>query len=38
MEESKLERMVPVFGVSSYEAAVEHYIDWLGFTLDWEWR
>lgn len=28
----------PVFGVRSFQKAVEHYRDWLGFTLEWEWR
>ena len=38
MKEPRIERMVPVFGISSYKEAVAHYIDWLGFNLDWEWR
>jgi len=28
----------PVLRVSSYDDAVAHYVDWLGFQLDWEWR
>ena len=28
----------PSFKIDSYEAAVAHYVDWLGFNLDWEWR
>ena len=28
----------PAFNIDSYEAAVAHYVDWLGFNLDWEWR
>ncbi|MEM9484219.1 MAG: glyoxalase superfamily protein [Cyanobacteria bacterium P01_F01_bin.116] len=28
----------PVIGVKSYEEAVEYYIGWLGFTIEWEWR
>lgn len=28
----------PAMRIDSYDAAVAHYIDWLGFTLDWEWR
>jgi catechol 2,3-dioxygenase-like lactoylglutathione lyase family enzyme len=28
----------PVLRVDSYEKAVEHYVGWLGFTLDWDWR
>ena len=38
MEEPRIERMVSVFGISSYTEAVAHYIGWLGFNLDWEWR
>jgi len=38
MEKPRIERLVPAFGISSYEDAVAHYIDWLGFNLDWEWR
>jgi hypothetical protein len=29
---------IPSFKIDSYEAAVTHYIEWLGFNLDWEWR
>ena len=28
----------PSFKIDSYEAAVAHYVEWLGFSLDWEWR
>ncbi len=28
----------PAFNINSYEDAVAHYVDWLGFNLDWEWR
>ena len=28
----------PSFIIGSYESAVDHYVKWLGFTLDWEWR
>jgi catechol 2,3-dioxygenase-like lactoylglutathione lyase family enzyme len=28
----------PVLKVGSFEQALEHYRDWLGFRLDWEWR
>ena len=30
--------MVPVFGIESYADAKAHYVGWLGFTIDWEWR
>jgi hypothetical protein len=38
MEEPRIHKMVPVFGIASYKDAVAHYVDWLGFHLDWEWR
>ena len=28
----------PVLRIGSFEQAVEHYVDWLGFALDWDWR
>ena len=28
----------PAFRVGSFDQAIEHYVDWLGFTLDSEWR
>ena len=34
----QIETMVPVFGIASYADAKAHYVDWLGFTVDWEWR
>lgn len=34
----RLNDIVPVLGIASYDAAISHYIDWLGFTVDWEWR
>jgi len=34
----KITEIVPVFGIKSYEEAIAHYVDWLGFNLDWEWR
>lgn len=37
-EAPQITGMVPVFGIRSYEEAVAHYVDWLGFNLDWEWR
>ncbi|MAF13185.1 hypothetical protein CMK11_22250 [Candidatus Poribacteria bacterium] len=30
-------RVQPVFRIE-YEEAVAHYVDWLGFAIDWEWR
>lgn len=31
-------RVRPVIGIPSYAGAVAHYVDWLGFSIDWEWR
>ncbi len=28
----------PVIGVPTYDEAIAHYVDWLGFNVDWEWR
>ena len=34
----RIDAMVPVFGIESYAEAKGHYVDWLGFSIDWEWR
>lgn len=31
-----VEKTIPVLRIFSYEKAVEFYIGWLGFTIDWE--
>ncbi len=28
----------PSFKIDDYDQAVAHYVEWLGFNLDWEWR
>lgn len=33
-----LQRIRPVLRVGSHAQALDHYVDWLGFALDWEWR
>lgn len=33
-----LRALRPVFHVGSLKIAIEHYVEWLGFNLDWEWR
>ncbi len=33
-----MNRVRPVFRITWYEQAVAHYVDWLGFAIDWEWR
>ena len=33
-----IENIVPVLGVGSYEETVSHYVEWLGFKVDWEYR
>ena len=30
--------IVPVLIVGSYEETISHYVDWLGFNVDWEYR
>lgn len=29
---------VPVFQIGAYQEAIDHYVNWLGFNLDWEWQ
>lgn len=38
MSEPNFKSWYPVFGIRSYDKAIDYYIDWLGFNLDWEWR
>jgi hypothetical protein len=38
MKTAAITGMVPVLGIRSFDQAITHYLDWLGFTLDWEWR
>ncbi|MDB6102157.1 MAG: putative Glyoxalase/bleomycin resistance protein/dioxygenase [Gammaproteobacteria bacterium] len=33
-----MQRTIPVLHVDSYEKAKAYYVDWLGFTIDWEFR
>ncbi len=33
-----LDYVRPVLKVGNFDEAVAHYVDWLGFNLDWEWR
>ena len=33
-----LDSVVPVLSVGSYEETVSHYVEWLGFKVDWEYR
>ena len=30
--------VVPVLSVGSYEETVSHYVEWLGFDVNWEYR
>ena len=30
--------VVPVLSVGSYEETVSHYVEWLGFEVNWEYR
>ena len=38
MDKPNFRSWYPVFGITSYEQAIDYYVDWLGFNLDWEWR
>lgn len=33
----RLGKVRPVFRIGSYQDALTHYRDWLGFNLDWDW-
>ena len=33
-----LDSVVPVLGVGSHEETVSHYVEWLGFKVDWEYQ
>ena len=33
-----IDNIVPVLGVGSYEETVSHYVAWLGFKVNWEYR
>ncbi len=32
----KVEQTIPIFRIFDYQKAVEFYVDWLGFTIEWE--
>lgn len=34
----QVEKTIPVLRIFDYEKAVAFYIDWMGFTIDWEHR
>ena len=34
----KTEQVIPVLRIFDYAKAIEFYIDWLGFTINWEHR
>ncbi len=38
MIKPRIHKIVPVLGIASHQDAIDHYINWLGFDLDWEWR
>ena len=33
-----IDNIVPVLSVGLYEETVSHYVEWLGFKVDWEYR
>ncbi len=35
-ERGRILSVTPSFKIDSYEEAVDHYVDWLGFNLDWD--
>ena len=35
---STIGNVVPVLSVGSYEETVSHYVEWLGFDVNWEYR
>ena len=35
---STIGNIVPVLIVGLYEETISHYVEWLGFNLDWEYR
>lgn len=32
----KVEQTIPIFRIFDYQKAVEFYVDWLGFAIEWE--
>ena len=32
----KIEKVIPVLRIFDYKKAIEFYVDWLGFTINWE--
>ena len=32
----KVEKVVPILRIFDYKKAIEFYVDWLGFTIEWE--
>ena len=33
-----IDSVVPVLSAGSYEETVSHYVEWLGFKVDWEYQ
>jgi hypothetical protein len=33
-----MQRTVPILYIGSYDEAKAHYVDWLGFQIEWEFR
>lgn len=31
-------KVIPIFRIFDYQKAIEFYVDWLGFKIDWEHR
>lgn len=32
----KVEKVIPILRIFDYKKAIEFYIDWLGFKINWE--
>ncbi|MEP6597570.1 MAG: glyoxalase superfamily protein [Ginsengibacter sp.] len=32
----KIQKVIPILRIFDYQKAIEFYIDWLGFTIDWQ--
>ncbi len=31
-----VEKTIPILRIFDYQKAIEFYVDWLGFTIEWE--
>lgn len=33
-----MSKAIPIFRIFDYEKALEHYVGWMGFKIDWEYK